>query len=111
MPDDKKLFKNDIGVLFKVYAGVDLSDASSIIMKIRKPSGVVSSWTASVDTDNSFYALYSTISGDLNIAGEYFISLSLTTVDGKSITGQSDSFMVYDQFYDLMPPNRYQNVY
>lgn len=108
---DKKLFKNDIGVLFRVFAGIDLSDANSIILKIKKPNGTVASWTASMASDNNFYATYSTISGDLNAVGEHFISISITTVDGKSITSQTDSFMVYDQFYDLQPPNRYMNTY
>lgn len=109
--DDSKLFKNNIGIKIKVYAKSDLSDASSIIMSIRKPNGTVSSWTATVDPTNSSYAIYYTVDGDLNAIGEHFISLIVTTSDGKVITGKTDSFMVYDQFYDLMPPNRYLNVY
>lgn len=108
---DKKIFKDDIGILFKVYAGLDLSDASSVLMKVKKPSGAIVSWTASVDPTNSSYAIYSTVADDLDTLGEHLISLSIVTTDGKHITGQSDTFTVYDQFLDLTPPNRYINVY
>ncbi len=108
---DNKLFKNNIGVLIRVYAGVDISDTTSVIMKIRKPSGTIAQWTATVDVNNGFYANYYTVANDLNEVGEYFISLNIVTTDNKTITGQTDTFMVYDQFFDLQPPNRYANVY
>ena len=99
---DNKLFKNNIGVQIKVWAGVDISDATSIIISVRKPSGAVVSWTATVDTDNPDYAIYTTVSGDLDQAGKHVLSLVITLAGGKIITGQADTFVVYDQFYDLV---------
>lgn len=108
---EDKLFRNDIGILFRVYAGTDISGSTSVIMKVRKPSGLIVSWSASVDSSNSSYAIYNNVAGDLNEVGEYLISLEIITSDSKEITGQTDTFVVYDQFYDLNPPNRYINTY
>ena len=106
-----KLFKDNIGVVFRAYAGIDISNATSIILRVRKPSATKQAWTSSLASDNNYYATYSTVSGDLNETGEYLISLEVITVDGRTVTGKSDSFVVYDQFYDIDPPNRYLNIY
>jgi hypothetical protein len=96
----KKIFENDIGVQFRVYAGVDISSATSIVMKVKKPSGTETSWTASYDTDNSYYATYTTVSGDLNEDGDWLLSLEVQMPTAPSITGESASFTVYEQFED-----------
>lgn len=108
---NKTLFKDNIGVVVKIYAGVDISDATSIIMRVRKPSGTKQAWTGTLVADNTFYAYHTTIAGDLNEVGEYLVSLEITATGGTTIYGQSDTFTVFDQFYDLDPPNRYLNIY
>lgn len=98
---EKKLFLNDIGVLFKVWAKVDVSTAASIIIKVEKPSGEIASWTGAVSGTNKYYAVYTTQEGDLDEEGIWKLSLVVTYVDGSTYTGASDKFQVYEQFEDI----------
>lgn len=97
-PGDR-VYKDDIGVVFRVYAGMDLSSADTITMKVKKADGVESSWTASVDDTNTYYAKYTTVSGDLSIEGTWQLSLEVTE-GTSSFTGQTAVFDVYKQFED-----------
>jgi len=95
-----KIFKNDIGVAFRVFAGIDLTDASEIIMKVKKPSGTEVEWTAIVDEDNSYYAYYASASSDLDLEGQWRLSLEVTFPDTSSFQGETAYFTVYKQFED-----------
>lgn len=97
----KKIFKDDIGIQFKVYSKVNLSDASLIQFAIKKPSGTIVRWTASISPINNYYALYTTEEDDLDEEGNYLLSLELTLSDGSFFKGTTDEFEVYEQFTDI----------
>lgn len=96
----KVVFVGDIGVLFRVYSKTDLSTATSIIMKVKKASGVTVSWTASVASDNNYYAEYTSVEDDFNIEGDYLLSLEVITPAIEGITGRTAIFPVRKQFED-----------
>lgn len=98
---DKKLFTNDVGIVFRVWAKTDISLASSILIKVKKPDGTVVSWTASVANDNDYYAVYTSASGDLDSNGDYLLSLYVTFPDGSIYTGETALITIYNQFEDL----------
>lgn len=103
MSTSKKLFVNDCGHTFRVYAKMDLSSATSIIFKVKKPDGSVVNWNAMLAVDNNYYAVYSTVEGDLNIAGEYLIAIYVVipgSPDNSVFTGSTDRFSVYNIFED-----------
>ncbi len=101
MSTNKKIFTGDIGVVFRVYAEIDISQATSIIMKVKKPSGSTANWTSSLASDNNYYAVFSTISTSLDEAGDWLLSLSVVLPTGASFTGESSIFSVFKQFEDL----------
>lgn len=96
----KKLFTNDLGVTFKVFANIDISTATSIVFDVRKPSGTIVSWTASLDPTNNYYGIYTSVDGDLNEDGIYLLSLQCTFSGGELHTGESAEFEVFPQFQD-----------
>lgn len=98
---EKKIFKNDIGVQFKVFCKIDLSDATLIQFAIKKPSGSIVRWTANLNPTNNYYAIYSTVADDLDETGDYLISLEATLSNGSFFTGTTDTFSVYEQFEDI----------
>lgn len=98
---DKKIFQNDIGVQFKVYCKTDLTDATLLQFAIKKPSGTIVRWTASISPTNNYYAVYTTVEDDLDETGDYLISLEVTLSDGSFFTGTTDTFPVYEQFTDI----------
>jgi hypothetical protein len=100
MTTSKKIFKDDVGILFRVYSKYSLTDATSIVFDVKKPDGNVETWTATMASDNNYYAEYTTVSGDLDIVGEWKLSLQIQLSGGKIFTGETDYFNVYDQFED-----------
>lgn len=96
----KKIFVGDIGVTFKVFSNIDLTSATSIVFDVKKPSGIVASWTASLDPTNSYYGVYTSSTNDLNESGIYLLSLQCTFAGGIIHTGESAEFEVFSQFED-----------
>jgi hypothetical protein len=101
MLQNSKIFVGDIGILFRVYAKIDLSTVSSIIMNVKKGDGSTVSWTAAKALDNNYQAEYYSIDGDLNVAGIYQLSLTVTLANGYKYIGETAEFSVYDQFNDV----------
>ena len=95
-----KIFKDDYGHVFRIYAYLDISAATSIKMKVQKPSGTTVTWTSSLASDNKYYATYTTIDGDINESGVYLLSLELVFAS-SSLKQESIEFNVEEQFYDL----------
>lgn len=94
----KKIFNGDIGVVLRVYAGIDISTATSILFKVRNPNGTDSTWTASLADDNNYYATYTTVSGDLDVSGTWLLYILVTFADSTSFAGETTEFEVFDNF-------------
>jgi hypothetical protein len=95
---DDKVFVGEIGKTFKIYSGIDLTGATSVLMKVKKPSGATVEWTATVDT-NPYYATYNLVADDVDAVGDYYLSLQ-TVISGKTLIGESAMFTAYNQFED-----------
>lgn len=100
---DDKVFVGEIGKTFKIYAGIDLTGATSVKMIVKKPSNANVEWTASVDS-NPYYATYNLASDDVDQEGDYYLSLRVV-ISGKTLIGETAIFTAYDQFEDdAIPP-------
>lgn len=95
-----KLFKNDTGKVIRIYSGIDLTNATAIIMKVKKPSGSEVDWTASLDATNNRYAKYTIQTNDLNVVGEYAIQIQVTFSASEIHKGSTTNFEVFDKFAD-----------
>jgi len=91
----------DIGVTFKVTIEdcgtvVDVSAASTKQILLYKPDGTVLTKTASFYTDGTDGIIkYSTISGDLNIAGFWRIE-AYVVIGGSEYYSEIQRFRVYN---------------
>lgn len=83
---------NDIGTQFIVTvkddgAVVDISSATSLVIIFKKPDQTTSNKTATLYTDGTDGKMtYSTVSGDLNQAGNYKIQGKVTLSGGVYYT-------------------------
>lgn len=102
---DDKVFVGEIGKTFRIYAGIDLTGATSVVMKVKKPTGGEVSWTASV-ASNPYYATYNLVSGDVDAEGDYYLSLQVV-ISGKTLIGETATFTAYNQFEDDEIPDPY----
>ncbi len=90
-----KIYRNDWGVIFSVYVGIDLTLSTTRKLKIIKPDGRNVEWTATVTTPaTSGYLGYTSVSGDLDVTGTYKINAYVTFPSG-AFTGETAVFRVY----------------
>jgi hypothetical protein len=66
-----QIFVGDIGTQIIVDTGEALASATVLQLKIKKPDGTKVTKTATITETTKL--LYSTIAGDLNLAGEYIV--------------------------------------
>lgn len=100
------LFRCEVRVLSKVYVGmtglrirvdtgIDLSSASKVALKVRKPSGVEEEW---IGFANRTYIEYDVQSGDLDETGFYKIQAYVELPGNIVLYGETDGIYVYEQF-------------
>lgn len=100
---DDKVFVGEIGKTFRIYAGIDLTGASSVKMIVKKPSNADVEWIASIDT-NPYYATYNLAEDDIDSEGDHYLSLKVV-ISGKTLIGETATFTAYNQFEDdAVPP-------
>lgn len=97
------IFVGDIGKVFKMYSGIDMTGATSIVFNIKKPDGSIVNWTATIDS-NPRYANYTTIADDLDLEGDWILSMKITFSATSVHKGKSYHFSVYKQFEDEYVP-------
>lgn len=98
-----KIYVGDIGVVFRVSTGIDLTAATVTKLKISCPSGTEVERTATVyGTAANGVLTYTSTASDLTEAGIYrlqaYVELGADGVDGK-FYGETATFMVYDRYY------------
>ncbi len=71
-----KLYIGDIGTLIEIDLGENISTASGLKLEVEKPDNTRVEWTPTLYGTN--YLRYTTVSGDLNVAGRYGINPTFT---------------------------------
>jgi hypothetical protein len=64
-------FQDDVGTIIEVNVGEDVSLATTLELRIRKPNGAVENWTAAKDSLVDTQINYTVVAGDFDQAGEY----------------------------------------
>lgn len=90
-----KHYQDEIGTNVLVNVGTDISTAITTNLKVKKPSGAIATWAASVV--NSNYLSYDSEVGDLDEVGRYELQASLV-IGGWTGLGETDSFIIYDPY-------------
>ncbi len=91
-----KIYLGDYGVIVEVSTGIDLTLATSYELSITKANGRKVSWspTPVVPLTGGLIS-YTTISGDLDVAGDYKLQAKVRFVSGYFI-GETAVFHVYN---------------
>lgn len=90
--------KGDIGRQFKLDAGEDISTATVVQIKYKKPDDTTGTWTAAV-VDNNYGAYTTSLITDLDQTGKWWIQLYVE-MGGARIHGAVASFHVYKRLTD-----------
>ena len=94
------LYQGDVGVDVTVSTGKDLTSASTNTLKVKKPSGTEVTWSASKVAGTGGNLTYTTITGDLDEVGTYYLQAYIVMGDGDIFYGDVVRFVVYDQFQE-----------
>lgn len=90
-----EIYKGDIGTKIRLNAGVDLSLASSVQIKYRKPNGTEGYWAGTVES--LYYASYTTTAvTDLDVAGKWEVQLYISGLGSWTGYGGISSFYVME---------------
>lgn len=65
------VFVGDVGTVIKLDTGTDLTSATALKIKVKKPNGTEVEWTASQDANNPKVMTYTIQSGDLDQSGTW----------------------------------------
>ena len=84
-------FVDDIGTVIQLDAGVDMTAAGQVEILYRKPNRQTGIWNATVATT---FGSYTTVAGDLDVAGTWVAQLFVTNLDGWTGHGSLSSFNV-----------------
>ena len=91
-----KLYVGDVGTEVIVWCGdTDISAATDLALKVKKPDGTTVTWTPSIH--ETYYLKYVIQSGDLDMAGIYYLQSSFT-LSGWSGLGETAEFEVFAPF-------------
>lgn len=83
-----KIYVGDTGTDIILDSGADISSATTLQIKYKKPSGDTGAWTATVQSTTK--AVYTTQAGDLDESGEWriqiYVELSSWSGHGEAVS-------------------------
>jgi len=92
----KKIYEGDIGVEIRLDTGQSLTDATVMKIKVQKPDGTETEWTAAQYSSTTIY--YVTVSGDLADSGDYILQSYVEWGENSKHTGESVILKIYEPF-------------
>jgi len=92
-----KLYQGDVGVTVNVATGITLTGATTTQIRVKKPSGTLAAWVATIDGANAQQLNYTTIAGDLNEAGMYFLQAYVIT-GTQTLFGETAEIEIFGAF-------------
>ena len=94
-----KIYTFDIGTRLRMTLNEDITGQSSVEYKIKKPGGTIETKTCSVEDLGDGILYYDTITGDLDVVGQYSIQAQVVFSAGvDQFESETQYFNVYDSF-------------
>lgn len=94
---DNYIYVNQTALRLQLNTSIDLSDATSAVIKYIKPDGTTGSWTATISSAVQGIIVYDIQSNDLSQEGDYTIWAYITFTSGKTAPGRAQHIYVYPE--------------
>jgi hypothetical protein len=91
-----KIYVDNVGGVILLDTKTDISAATSIVIKVKKPDNSKAEWAAAVY--NTTFVKYTTIADDLNMPGDYKVQAHFT-LNGWTGRGETAKFEVHSHFH------------
>lgn len=85
-----KIYVGDTGLVITANVGESTIGATATSFVVKKPDGTTATWTAAVKDD--FNITYTTVAGDLSVAGQYKVQAQVSW--GVSSTHLGETFII-----------------
>lgn len=95
-------FVNDT-IKLTIDTNIDVSGYTTLTIKFRRPDGTFGCWIAALCIGDNNCITYTTITGDLNISGEWLIQAVAEDI-GVALHGTWTSFDVHSPLMATCPP-------
>lgn len=95
-----KAYVGDIGTAIEINTFIDLTPASLMEYKVKKPDGTIETWAADIVdglTAADGVLVHFTEAGDLDQAGKYLIQVHVETASSDHL-GNTATLEVFDAF-------------
>ena len=92
---DKKFYINTIGISIHVETGENISLASELVLRVKKPDGTIVNWAGSLEGLTKIK--YTVVSGDLDQAGIYYLQAYVKLASWTGL-GETTNFTIYNSF-------------
>ena len=92
---EKKYYKDTIGTVIYIEVGENISSATELIIRVKKPDGTLDNWTGSQEGLTKIK--YTIESGDWDQAGVYYIQ-AYVKFSSWSGLGETTNFRIYNSF-------------
>ncbi len=93
-----KIYIGDIGTRLRTTLNTDITGYSSIIYKIKKPSGTIMTKPCIPEDEATGIIYYDTVVDDLDEVGPYLIQIDVRFSSANKNLSVTKSFIVYDEF-------------
>ena len=90
-----KYYVNDVGTAITIEAGTDISTATYLALKVKKPDGTLHEWVASLEGLTKLK--YTVQAGDWDQKGRYYLQayIEMPSWEGR---GETVTFDIYDAY-------------
>lgn len=97
-----KIYIGDVGTKFIIATGVDLANANSLKVNIKRPDGSITTWTCEKEGQPADGNMsYISKAGDISCGGVYQGNAKVKFSTGEEFTGETFQFTVYGDFDEL----------
>lgn len=90
-----KMYVGNVGGVIILDTKTDITGATGIVMKVKKPDNTEVEWSSAVY--NSNYVKYTIVADDLNMQGDYQVQ-AYFTLSGWTGRGETATFEVHKHF-------------
>jgi hypothetical protein len=92
-----KVYQGTVDLPVAVATGITLTGATATQIRVKKPSGALATWAATIDGSNAQQLNYTTTTGDLNEAGRYFFQ-SYAAFGAQVLFGETIAVDIFGVF-------------
>ena len=83
----------------QLTTGQDITNAQSVKIKYKNPSGVLGEWTSTIQNALTGVINYDVLAVNNIIVGTWVVWAKITSENGSFLIGESSSFTIYKEGY------------